>query len=264
MSQCQLTDEYRQTILELHKTAEGKVKFANCLADNVCKQLDLRSVPRQLLKVERLAPGALPIYDKQLSDKFYFANFNDSDYDVTRDNTNRIVIPQFEINASVTTTSEQLRSEVLAAIFNFDERIFKEIQRKEFNLFLNLLKANYEDCKDDDVREFPCDINVAIRNFKLIFSSSNKDDVANYARSVNAKFFIVDFLEAGEYFAVKDFLGFMPISIESCLPADNPPMLGYTYFEHIGMACVFDSVKLIDREIWNNTHIDKFKFMMSV
>jgi hypothetical protein len=255
-----LTDEQKQLIIELHKTADGKKKFAGVLKNNVCKQLDQQSMLRQLLRVEKLEYGAVPKLCMQPNDKFYFITNVGNEIKVECTvNTDKLYMPQIEISTHETVSLR--RSDVGIVLNDLDVRIFKEIQRSEFALFLKLLKAYYEEC--DDEMTLPIDV----KDFKLILSS-NGQSLNNITRNMcdtNAKFITVDFLEAGEYFAIKDLSGAVLISAEECLPADDPSTvsIGYVYYQNFSIACRFEGIKLIDQEIWDNTHIDKFKFIMN-
>jgi len=255
----QLTDEQKQLIIELHKSAEGKKKFADVLKNSVRKQLDQKSIPRQFLSIKKLQEGELPQLSKQRDDKFYFIN-DEIEADCAI-NTDRLVIPTIETSMHATIGMSILRSIGAAAIDNLDVIIFKEINRQELNLFLKLLKAYYQDC--DDELSLPVDV----KDFKLILSSNgqNLNDITKHIHNTDSKLIVTDFLEAGEYFAIKDLSGVMMLGVEDCLPADDPSMtaIGYAYFQSLSMACKFEGVKLIDQEIWDNTHIDKFKFMMN-
>jgi len=248
-----------ELLLRYQKTTTGRLKFAAAIINPIKNQISKLSLARKLLNTYNLVAGQLSpvIFENSL--------YLGEECTIRTSSCARQYLPEFEINYSYFIPFNiRYNCKCLHNLLQIDNEISKNIAKTESDSCEKILHAFYQSTNEIN----SCNIHDLV-NYRYIFCN-NSTIYGQLLLSNNRLMTIIrsNFVEPEIIFAISDLDGIIiDRRLEpEVLLTDNPAetLLGYTYAETIGMMIKrpTECVKFVDKDIYEQTHTNKFKWMV--
>lgn len=256
-------------LIELLRSAGGRQRLAESMAQPLRQRLDYGSVARRALRVDSLHDGALPIYDQY---RGALAVDESGQGIITlpgfSSGTNSAIIPLFEVSSNPTISLVQLQERRFDLIERVQDHASVQIRQTEDSLFVRLLNSistpnilsgpltrdiiaeSFHSIEQYDLRVNSLFMNL--RSYETVNRTCN--DLIDHVGQRDliqqgligslwgAQIVLSESIPQGEIYAMAEpeFVGVLPVRTDLIvLSSDSPEQrtVGWTCFENIGMAC---------------------------
>ena len=246
------TDVRESLVRKYLSTVAGRVQLAQSMVNPIRRRLDYNSFARRIFHVDPLPQEVNPNYTKGEGTLAFYVGEDGTTIEQENRSADRLIMPFFEVASNPFIPRMQLRERRYSLIERAQDLAISQIRTTEEERSLSLLDAVVTEYTDQTIHTSELDFN----SMSSAFTTIEHNDLAvrnilvnaqNYSRlrpqiSDNclwgAQIIVSRRVPAGRVYLTSDpeITGVLPIRTEiTVLSADNPPNIGWSIFEQIGL-----------------------------